>query len=149
MTVHGFVSDERKRELLGRAWVNVTASTAEGWGLSVTEAGARGTPSAALGVGGLTEAIEDGRSGLLARDPAELSAAVGRLLDDGDLRERLGAGARERASGFSWDATSRATLELLEEEGQEGGDADSLAEPSPARTPDGPPGWRPPRWPPT
>ena len=116
VTVHGFVSDARKRELLGRAWVNVTASTAEGWGLSVTESGARGTPSVATAVGGLVEAIEDGRTGLLARDRDELSAAVRRLVEDRDLRERLGAAARERAGAFSWDASARATLELLAEE---------------------------------
>lgn len=56
VTVHGYVSDERKRELLGGAWLNVTASTAEGWGLGVTEAAARGTPSVAVAVGGLREA---------------------------------------------------------------------------------------------
>lgn len=116
VTVHGFVSEERKRALLGRAWVNVTASSAEGWGLSVTEAGARGTPSAALAVGGLVESIEDGRTGLLATDRSELSAAVRRLVEDFALRERLGEGARGRAQRLSWDATAQATLGLLGEE---------------------------------
>ena len=127
VTVHGFVSDERKRELLGRAWVNVTASTAEGWGLSVSEAGARGTPSAALAVGGLVEAIEDGRTGLLAHNRAELSSAVRRLVEDPALRERLGAGARERAQGLGWDATARTTLDLLAEEKQRDRGDSSLA----------------------
>ena len=62
------VTAERKRELLRSAWVNVVASSAEGWGLSVTEAGACGTPSVALAVGGLRESIVDGRTGFLADD---------------------------------------------------------------------------------
>ena len=43
--MHGHVSEERKRELLQRAWVNLTASSAEGWCLTVMEAGACATPT--------------------------------------------------------------------------------------------------------
>ena len=53
-----------------RAWVLVTASKAEGWGLTTLEAAACGTPTVALGVGGLAEAVEDERTGLLAPDAA-------------------------------------------------------------------------------
>ena len=112
--VHGHVSEERKRELYQRAWVNVTASSAEGWGLSVTEAAACATPSAALRLGGLSEAIEDGQTGVLADGPRELARKVGALLADPELRERLGRHARERAAEFSWDETARRTLQLLD-----------------------------------
>ncbi len=113
---HGFVSEEHKLELYRRAWVNITASSAEGWGLSATEAAACGTPSAALRLGGLTEAIEDGRTGILADDPAELASKVAALLRDPDLRDRLGRQARERAAEFSWDETARRTLAMLDGE---------------------------------
>ena len=112
--VHGHVSEERKRQLYQRAWVNVTASSAEGWGLSVTESAACGTPSAALRLGGLSEAIEDGQTGVLADDPRELAAKVGTLLGDPELLERLGRQARDRAAEFSWDETARRTLQLLD-----------------------------------
>jgi glycosyltransferase involved in cell wall biosynthesis len=114
--VHGHVSEELKLELYRRAWVNVTASSAEGWGLSATEAGACGTPSAALRRGGLTEAIEDGRTGILADDPGDLSAKVAALLASPELRDRLGRQARERAAEFSWDETARRTLAVLDSE---------------------------------
>jgi glycosyltransferase involved in cell wall biosynthesis len=91
--MHGHVSEERKRELYQRAWVNVTGSSAEGWGHSVMEAAACGTPSAALRVGGLCEAIEDGQTGVLADDPIELTVKIQRLLADRELRESLGARA--------------------------------------------------------
>lgn len=112
--MHGHVSEAVKRRLYQRAWINVTASSAEGWGHSVMEAAACGTPTAALRLGGLSEAVDDGRTGLLAGDPEELAAKIAALLADHNLRERLGAAARERASAFSWDDTARQTLAALD-----------------------------------
>ena len=112
--MHGHVSEERKRELYQQAWVNATASSAEGWALSVMEAAACGTPTAALAVGGVQESVEDGRTGLLARDPDELAERIQLLLRDPELRDSLGAAALERAHAFTWDACARRTLEVLE-----------------------------------
>ena len=114
--MYGYVSEETKLRLYQRAWVNLTASSAEGWGLSVTEAAACATPSAALRLGGLTEAIEDGHTGLLADDVAELSAKVARLTADPQLRDALGTRARERVERYRWDDTARHTLALLDRE---------------------------------
>ena len=58
--MHGFVSEERKLELLQRSWVHLTASSAEGWCLTVMEAAACETPSVAIDVGGLPESVEHG-----------------------------------------------------------------------------------------
>jgi glycosyltransferase involved in cell wall biosynthesis len=113
VTMHGHVSEQQKLELYQRAWINITTSAAEGWGLSVNEAGACGTPSAALAIGGLAEAIEDGRTGVLAHDPAGLGLKVSAVLGDPALRDTLGRAAYERALGFTWDATAARTLELL------------------------------------
>ena len=52
--------EKEKAELYGSAWVNLTASSAEGWCLTVMEAATCATPSAALRVGGLPESIVDG-----------------------------------------------------------------------------------------
>jgi glycosyltransferase involved in cell wall biosynthesis len=114
--LHGYVSEERKLELYQRAWINITTSSAEGWGLSVTEAAACGTPSAALRQGGLTEAIEDGRTGLLADGVPELTAKIGRLLAEPERREAMGEQARARVTDLSWDDTARLTLSLLDRE---------------------------------
>src|SRR3954454_9258699 len=85
--LRGFVPEERKRELLASAWANVMASSAEGWGLSVTEAAACGTPSVALAVGGLRESVVHEQTGLLADDQADLAAQVRRLVEDDGLRD--------------------------------------------------------------
>jgi glycosyltransferase involved in cell wall biosynthesis/O-antigen/teichoic acid export membrane protein len=114
--MHGFVSEEEKRRLLQSSWVNLVASSAEGWCLTAMEAAACATPTAALAVGGLPEAIEEERTGLLAMDSAELSEQVRRLVADGELRRELGQAARERARDFNWDRTARTSLELLEDE---------------------------------
>lgn len=65
------------------------------------EALALGVPIAAVDTGGTKELIEDGRSGLLAKDAASLGAALSRIVGDAELRGKLKAGARERARRFS------------------------------------------------
>ena len=112
--LHGHVTEERKRELYQEAWVNATASSAEGWALSVMEAAACATPTAALAVGGVQESVEDGRTGLLARSPSELADRIQLILRDPELRDSLGAAALERAHAFTWDACAARTLEVLE-----------------------------------
>jgi glycosyltransferase involved in cell wall biosynthesis/O-antigen/teichoic acid export membrane protein len=116
VVLHGHVSEEFKAELLSRSWVNLTASSAEGWCLTVMEAAMYRTPSAALAVGGLPESIEHDRTGLLAQDGAELTAHVKALIEDRALRARLGDTAYDRASGFTWERTARENLAVLEHE---------------------------------
>lgn len=113
--MHGYVDEQQKLELLQRSWVNLTASSAEGWCLTVMEAAACETPSVALAVGGLPESIEHERTGLLADDTEELAAHARRIVGDTELRERLGRQARERAEQFTWDRTATSTLGRLRE----------------------------------
>lgn len=110
---HGFVDDAARLRLLQRAWVHVTASVAEGWGMVVTEAGACETPTVALAVGGLSEAVVDGETGILATDLHGLVAGVRSLLEDPALRNRMGRAARGYAARFSWELTARNTAEAL------------------------------------
>ncbi len=113
VTLHGFVSEEEKAALYDRAWISLTASSAEGWCLTVMEAADRGTPSAALRVGGLPESILDGQTGLLADTAPELATLVGELVEHPERRRALGEAARNRAHGFTWDHTARANLDVL------------------------------------
>jgi glycosyltransferase involved in cell wall biosynthesis len=95
------------------AWVVTSASIAEGWGMTVTEAAACGTPAVASRVGGHTDAVLDGVTGLLADSPQELADHLYRVLVDPDLRNRLGDAARARASAMTWSATASAVLTAL------------------------------------
>jgi glycosyltransferase involved in cell wall biosynthesis/O-antigen/teichoic acid export membrane protein len=114
VTFHGFVEEDEKADLYGQAWMNLTASSAEGWCLTVMEAAACGTPSAALRVGGLSESIVDGETGVLAETPAELTAKVRGVLSDPQRRDELGESARARARGFTWENAAQSNLALLE-----------------------------------
>ena len=114
VTLHGFVDEATKRELLASSWVSLTASSAEGWCLTVMEAGACRTPSAALRVGGLAESVVDGETGLLADEPGELVARVRELIEDPAERERMGVAAERRARAFTWERTAAQALDVLE-----------------------------------
>jgi glycosyltransferase involved in cell wall biosynthesis/O-antigen/teichoic acid export membrane protein len=114
VTLHGHIDEDEKAGLYGRAWVNLTASSAEGWCLSVMEAAACGTPSAALAVGGLEESIVDEQTGLLAQTPQELADRVAALIRDPARRDELGAAAEARARGFTWEHTAEANMAVLE-----------------------------------
>jgi glycosyltransferase involved in cell wall biosynthesis len=111
--MHGYVDEETKAELYGRAWVNLTASQSEGWSLTVMEAALCRTPSVALAVGGLAESIVDGETGFLASDADELAERVRELVGREDLRERFGEAAEQRARTFTWDRSARAFLDVL------------------------------------
>lgn len=115
VVMHGWVDDDTKARLYGEAWVNLTASSSEGWSLTVMEAALCGTPSAALAIGGLAESIVDGETGILARTPDELIRGVRSLIDDPALRDRLGDQAERRARGFTWERTAAANLSVLAE----------------------------------
>jgi colanic acid/amylovoran biosynthesis glycosyltransferase len=109
----GFVPPSELGGYYERAAVVACPSRREGYGVTVREALAYGRPVVASAVGGLVDAVEDEVNGLLVPpgDAGALRAAIERLLDDADLRRRLGeagrASARER---WSWDAATQATL---------------------------------------
>ncbi|MBC8041483.1 MAG: glycosyltransferase family 4 protein [Opitutaceae bacterium] len=76
----------------------------EGFGLVYLEASARGLPVVAHRVGGVAEAVDDGRTGLLVapHHPAALTEAFRSLLEDDALRRRMGEAGRTWARQHSW-----------------------------------------------
>ena len=111
----GFVSDTEKRRLMSEAWVALTPSLKEGWGLTIVEAAAVGTPNIAFrGAGGVEESLVDGRTGLLATDGADYTAKVRLLLTDHALRTAMGAAARAHAGSFTWPAAGARFATLVE-----------------------------------
>jgi glycosyltransferase involved in cell wall biosynthesis len=113
ISLPGRLGPDELVELYRRAWLLVSASAREGWGMTITEAAACGTPSVATAIAGHLDAIEDGVTGLLAPHVAALGPAIARVVDDGALRSRLGSAAAARAAGFSWDDAALRTLEVL------------------------------------
>ena len=110
----GRVSEKEKIDLLQRAWVMATPSMNEGWGVTVIEANACGTPAVAYRVPGLDESIAHGKSGLLADSDEEFIEHIVAILDNKELRRELSRGAKQWAATFSWDETARQMLNVLE-----------------------------------
>jgi glycosyltransferase involved in cell wall biosynthesis len=103
-------------DLYRRAWMLASASAHEGWGMTITEAAACGTPSVATRIAGHSDAVVDEHTGLLVDDPVQLGAAIERLITDGEFRSWLATGAIAHAMRFTWAATARGTLEVLANE---------------------------------
>jgi trehalose synthase len=81
------------------ATVVVQKSLAEGFGLTVSEAMYKRRTVVASAVGGITNQIVDGESGVLLRDPTDMAAFAGKLAELIDQTERLatiGKNAHER-----------------------------------------------------
>lgn len=109
----GRISDEELLSLYRRSWLAVSASTREGWGMTLTEAAACGTPAVATDIAGHADAIDDGRSGLLGRSDDELVELATRVLTDPTTRSALRAGALERAGELTWEACALANFRVL------------------------------------
>jgi len=91
-------------EALRRSLFSVAPSLLpESFGIVALEAAAAGKPAIASGVGGLSDIVVDGETGFLVRpgDRAGLGAALRRLCEERELRERMGTAARERAKLFA------------------------------------------------
>lgn len=104
-------------ELYQRARVVVIPSLYEPFGLVALEAMACGRPVVASRIGGLEEVLGDGVEGYLVElgDHLELARRLARLILDRELRERMGAAARRRATGFGWNRVAGHTLALYRE----------------------------------
>lgn len=90
-------------ELYGALDIYVLASHREGFPRSAMEAAATGLPVLATDIRGCRQVVDHGDNGLLvpAKSPAELAAAMSKLVSDADLRQRMGqAGLAKAAAAF-------------------------------------------------
>ncbi|MEI7886463.1 MAG: glycosyltransferase [Actinomycetes bacterium] len=100
-----------------------SASIREGWGMTLTEAAACGTPTVATNISGHADAVEVGRSGLLANTDDELIETMTQVLTDSTLRGQLQQGALDRASELTWEHAAVANFEVLAQDARSRGRA--------------------------
>lgn len=114
----GRVSDEEKYKLLATHWVFLQPSMIEGWGITVIEANASGTPVIASNVGGLKDSVLHGKTGMLvkAKSVEELAKAMARIISDKKLRDELSQNAYEWAQKYNWENSKEKLLKLIESE---------------------------------
>jgi glycosyltransferase involved in cell wall biosynthesis len=119
----GVKSPEQVRALLDQAQVlcvpsiQAQSGASEGLGMVFLEAQAAGLPVVSFATGGITEAVEQGVTGLLAAagDEEGLAANILTLLRDRDLRERMGRAGRARVEArFDLAVQTRALEELYD-----------------------------------
>ena len=106
----GWLEDDLLDALYRAASCFVFPSLAEGFGLPVLEALARGTPTACSNASSLPEVAGDAVLYFDPLDVGEMTRAIERLLTDEALREHLRRAGPERARIFTWDRTAQATL---------------------------------------
>lgn len=111
VTFHGFVTEAVKLQLLRTTWAHVFPSPKEGWGITIMEAAACGTPAIASDSPGLRDSVRRDETGFLVPhgDVEALAARMLELAEQPQLVERLGAAARRHAERWTWDDAAGAT----------------------------------------
>lgn len=114
----GWISGSPKHTWLSDASFYVLPSYIEGIPMGVLEAMAWGTPVVASKIGGIPDIIEDGRDGLLIEpgDIAGLRDAMRKLLQDSDMRKRMGLAARNKIECDFSDEAIMPEVNLLYED---------------------------------
>ncbi len=109
---------DRIGPLLRLTDIGLVASTgSEGWSRAAAEFQSCGVPVVATAVGSLPEIVAEGQTGLVVppADPDALAAAIGRLLDDAELRQHMGRAAAERRSFYSHERMTDDVLAFYED----------------------------------
>ena len=110
----GRISSEELSGIVASSWLNVHTSVTEGWGLSILEAAASGTPTVAYDVPGVRDTVEDGLNGIKVKDgdrKALADAAISILSDP----VRWWSSSTEVAKKYSWDKTAELWEKLIDE----------------------------------
>lgn len=108
----GRVDRSTLREIYRSSWLITSASLAEGWGLTLTEAAGCGTPAVATDIGGHRSAVRDGETGSLVEAQA-LGRRCAELLIDHETRHSMSTAALRWAGSLSWDDTACMVLKPL------------------------------------
>ena len=108
----GRISTEELSRIVASSWLNIHTSVTEGWGLSILEAAAAGTPTVAYEVPGVSDVIENGLNGLKIKDGDReaLSEAALSILTN---PEKWWSSSLEGAKKYSWDATVRVWEDIM------------------------------------
>ena len=111
----GFVSDEKKFELMAKAHILLAPSTKEGWGLIVPEAGFVGTPSIVYNSLGLRDIIIDRENGIVVKDnnPVSMANEAVNLFRDKKFYQKLREKIFEDSRSYSWDKTADVALKAI------------------------------------
>ncbi len=112
VTLPGHLDREELLALYQRAWLVSSASLAEGWGLTLTEAAACGVPAVATNISGHRCSVVDGTTGQLA-ELGQLGDVIADVLTNDAWRNDMGEAALKRARTLTWDASALGVIREL------------------------------------
>ena len=112
----GRVDEPKKVRLMGQSWLMAGCSLMEGWGMTVIEGAACGTPFVAYDVPGFSDSIRNGETGILVEDGRvdALASAMLKILQNENLRFDLSDNALSYSTRFSWDAAANEFVKVLD-----------------------------------
>lgn len=110
----GFVSDEMLALIYATALALVMPSFSEGFGLPAVEAMACAAPVIVSDSGSLPEVVGDAGLHVAPGEPADIAAAMARLLDEPRLADELSRRSVARAAVYNWDRAAAMALACLE-----------------------------------
>ena len=116
VTFHGYQPDKVRDELVRRAWLTMSTSHHEGWGLAIVEAAVYGVPTLALRVPGVRDSVVNGRTGWLVDEVGQFGAAAImalRELADEDRAREITEACQAWARCFTWDRSANLLAGVL------------------------------------
>ncbi len=99
---------DKKLLLMQQAWSLLFLSVKEGWGMTVTESAASGTPAIVSNVSGLVDSVKKDQTGVvLSKNPSpeEISQAINSLIENKTLRTKLSKNSLAWSTKFSWNTS--------------------------------------------
>ena len=99
------------------AWLLVSTSVKEGWGLVAIEANACGTPVVCYQISGLKDSVINNQTGLIVQknNPDFLTKTALQLIKDKNFRIKLSKQALQYSRQFSWNKSAKKALQILKE----------------------------------
>ena len=112
---YGYISEKEKFNMLSTSHILISPSMKEGFGLTIAEAGFVGTPSVVYNSSGLSEVVEDRKTGLICKNntPSDLAKHITILLRNKTLYDKLSSAAKEKSKQYDWNKTADFIIKIL------------------------------------
>ena len=111
----GNISDDQKASLFTKSWVAIQPSMIEGWGITVIEANACGTPVIASNVKGLKDSVVDGNTGWLVEVGKidDLATKISSVLSNPILLSKISKSAKSWSKKFTWKNSGKSFEKII------------------------------------
>jgi len=106
----GKVDQKELARLVRESWVNLHFSITEGWGLSIIEASASGTPTIAFRVPGVVDTIKDNENGFKVEQLNQFKYAIMNTIHNEEFFSKM---SRQFAEQFNWENSVDLWVKLL------------------------------------